>query len=180
MKCGGDGRYVLEEGEPVTQTCRLCYPEQGAQAKCDKHTLFQCPLCGRFYVCGRYVDEFSREDFEAFVSKRLEHTEVRVDTKIDASRLNGMELARLALRMAERVNLRGVQNTADMAIAIAVQMTQWYEFTLSGGPSVPAFCAKFWRMDIGDVEGYGDSPEEAILRAFIGVVQRLDSQGKEG
>jgi len=73
MKYAGDNKYVLEPGEPVTMMCPLCYPEQGKTGSWDRTTFFFCPICGRYYVAGNYVDGFSRDGFSEFCEKHLEH-----------------------------------------------------------------------------------------------------------
>lgn len=76
MKYAGYDKYVLEPGEPIERTCPLCYPEQGKPAKQDAHHFFFCPLCGRFYLNGKYADSMSRDEFDALCAKLLEHVEL--------------------------------------------------------------------------------------------------------
>lgn len=66
MKVRSDGRFIFEDGEPVLRSCPEC---NGAHAHLRDVTLVHyCFICGRYWLRGRYLDEFETvEELVRFV-----------------------------------------------------------------------------------------------------------------
>ena len=74
MKYRGFDDYICDEGEPVWRSCWHC---NGAHEHLkDVAYLHYCVWCGRSWIFGHYLDEFtSAEAMDEFMAARLEHIE---------------------------------------------------------------------------------------------------------
>ena len=73
MKYVSSDTYKLDEGEPALRSCPECNPaHEHLRNTSFLHVCFQC---GRYWIHGRYFDEFETvEETDKFLKKHLRRT----------------------------------------------------------------------------------------------------------
>ena len=63
--------YVMEEGEPALRSCPKCNPAH--KHLMNTEFLHLCFQCGRYWIHGKYLDDFkSEKEMDDFLKEKLE------------------------------------------------------------------------------------------------------------